>query len=265
MDHGALAQLAAGAAIDDLEADEREELDRHLPSCSSCQELTADLDDVVEELALAAPTVSPPSSLRRDILAALHAADGPAPMERAIAVPSPGRPTRLATWGSLGLAAALGVVAVGFGAQTMRLNEELVASNAAASAAAADGDEARTKVAVREAAAALLGDPRHLAANLHAEAGAPGATAFVVYAPGSTNAYVMAMNLPPTPPGHVYQLWVADEAGVHPLGTFQFDGEGAFVAPFGVDLGASAAAMVTLEPVGGAQGEPGPQVVFGEF
>lgn len=258
MDHGALAQLAAGAALDDLDAAEREELDRHLPSCTSCQELTADLGDVVGDLALAAPTVWPPSSLRRDILAALHASDGPARMERAIVHPSPGRPPRLATWGSLGLAAVLGVVAIGFGAQAARLNQQLQATNAAAA-------QAQSKVAAREGAVALLGDPRHVAANLHAEAVAPGATAFVAYAPGSTNAYLMAMNLPPTPPGHVYQLWVADEAGVHPLGTFQFDGEGAFVAPFGVDLGASAAAMVTLEPVGGAQGEPGPQVVFGEF
>lgn len=251
MDHGALAQFAAGAALGDLEAAEREELDRHLPSCSSCQELTTDLDDVVEELALAAPTIWPPSSLRADILAALHASEGPARMERPVFLPSPGRPTRLATWGALGLAAALGVVAIGLGA--------------AASAAAADVAEAQAKVAVREDAAALLGDPRHLAANLHAEAVAPGATAFVVYAPGSTKAYLMAMNLPPTPAGQVYQLWVADGAGVHPLGTFAFDGEGAFVAPFGVDLGASAAAMVTLEPTGGSQGQPGPQVVFGEF
>ena len=29
----------------------------------------------------------------------------------------------------------------------------------------------------------------------------------------------MAANLPPTPAGHVYQLWYADTAGVHPLGT----------------------------------------------
>lgn len=75
----------------------------------------------------------------------------------------------------------------------------------------------------------------------------------------------MAMALPATPAGQVYQLWVADDTGVHALGTFHFDGQGAFVAPFGVDLGDSAAAMVTREPEGGAQGEPGPQVVFGEI
>jgi hypothetical protein len=37
------------------------------------------------------------------------------------------------------------------------------------------------------------------------------------------------------------------------------------VVPVGVDLAGSSAAMVTLEPTGGAVGEPGPQVVFGEL
>lgn len=79
----------------------------------------------------------------------------------------------------------------------------------------------------------------------------PSQTAVLVYRPGSTDAYLMAMDLPATPDGQVYQLWVADGAGVHALGTFPFDGQGAFVAPFGVDLGTSAAAMLTLEPEGG--------------
>jgi hypothetical protein len=75
----------------------------------------------------------------------------------------------------------------------------------------------------------------------------------------------MANDLPATPAGRVYQLWYADAAGVHPLGTFHHDGSGPFVAPFGVDLAGSVAAMVTLEPEGGAQGDPGPEVIFGEL
>jgi hypothetical protein len=86
-----------------------------------------------------------------------------------------------------------------------------------------------------------------------------------MFRPGTTESYLLANDLPATPAGQVYQLWFADTAGVHALGTFHHDGEGPFVAPFGVDLGSSAAAMVTLEPEGGAVGEPGPQVVFGEF
>lgn len=271
MDHGPLRLLAAGAALEDLDGAERADYDRHLSGCASCQALAADLDDVVADLALVAPTLVPPLSLRDDVLAALtgpaeagQAGDRHAPSLRALPSPTPvsvgvvARPARVALWGSLGLAAVLGIVAVGLGAQTVRLTDQVAAANAAAA-------EAQIKVAAREAAIALIADPSHETASLHAEPVAPVATAIVVYRPGSTDAYLMAMDLPATPAGQVYQLWVADDTGVHALGTFHFDGQGSFVAPFGVDLGDSAAAMVTLEPEGGAQGEPGPQVVFGEI
>lgn len=269
MDHGPIRLLAAGAALDDLDAEERADYDRHLGTCPACQALAADLDDVVADLALVAPTLVPPLSLRDGVLAALHgsaATETPAPPAVLRALPFPsaaadtqsaGRP-RVALWGSLGLAAVLGIVAVGLGAQTSRLTEQVAAANTAAA-------EAQVKLAAREAAIALIADPSHRTASLRAEPVAPVATAVVVYRPGSTDAYLMAMNLPATPDGQVYQLWVADDAGVRALGTFHFDGQGAFIAPFGVDLGTSAAAMVTLEPEGGAQGEPGPQVVFGEI
>lgn len=278
LDHESLRLLAAGAALDDLDVAERADYDRHLAGCAACQGLAVDLDDVVTDLALVAPTLIPPHSLRDDVLAALRGPDAtedtlptraratllalPTPAPTSADGPSAGpaavSPPRVALWGSLGLAAVLGVVAVGLGAQTVRLNEQVAAANALAA-------EAQLKIAAREAALALVADPSHRTASLHAEPVAPVATAIVVYRPGSTDAYLMAMDLPATPVGQVYQLWVADDAGVHALGTFHFDGRGAFIAPFGVDLGSSAAAMVTLEPEGGAQGEPGPQVVFGEI
>jgi len=265
MDHALIQQFAAGAALDDLDGEERAELDRHLVSCTPCAKLAVDLEWVVADLALAVPDVRPPSSLRTGILAALREPGPPAP---ALTVGTTGplrrtaRPPRLAILGSLGLAAALGAVAFGLGARSVQLTDQIEVARSAELAAA---EVAHAKVATREAALALLGDPEHLAATLHAEGAVPAASAFVVYRPGSTDAYVMAMNLPPTPAGHVYQLWVADAAGVHPLGTFHFDGQGAFVAPFGVDLAGSSAAMITLEPEGGANGEPGPQLVVGEF
>lgn len=110
---------------------------------------------------------------------------------------------------------------------------------------------------------AVLLLPDHQTAALTADALAPGAMAVAVFEPGTTQSYVMVANLPPTPVGHVYQLWFADAAGVHALGTFHHDGTTSFVAAFGVDLGQSDAAMITLEPDGGTTGEPGPQVVFG--
>jgi len=267
VDHATLRELAAGAALDDLDPGEALTLERHLPECPSCRGLSADLDQVVGELALAAPALRPPAGLRDHVLDALHAPSAPA-----LAVLDGGRRTdrataggassttvgsrpaganpRIARWGGLAAAAVFAFAAIGLGAQNRQLDERVTAT-------AAQLADAQARLQARQAAVALVADPAHLEVALHAEPVAPAAQAVVMFRPGTT--------LPATRTGQVYQLWYADASGVHPLGTFHHDGQGPFVAPFGVDLGSSAAAMVTLEPVGGAVGEPGPQVVFGEF
>ena len=259
MDHGTLRQLAAGAALDDLDPAERRELDAHLRWCVACAGLARDLDDVLGELALATPEMAPPPGLRSSILRALPGAaiapSSASPVGTAVdrtVTPLHARRSRaFRTWAPLGLATVVAVAVIGLGARAVQL----------------DGDVAlaRTQVAEQAAAMAVVVDPAHRTASLTAEPAAPAATAIVVYRPGSRDAYLMADHLPPTPDGMVYQLWAADSSGVHPLGTFRYDGDGPLLASFGVDLGTSAAAMVTLEPVGGATGEPGPQVVFGEL
>lgn len=255
MDHGSLRQLAAGAALDDLDPDERRTFDAHVAGCGDCASLSRDLDDVLGELALAAPLLTPPLALRRSVVGALAVTDGSLrgwqPALRQTGSLEPARRWRLGAFGALAAAAALAVVAVGLGAQSVRLSEEVTV--------------ARSELDEQAAAMAVIADPGHRTASLTAEPVAPVTNAVVVFRPGSTESFVMADDLPPTPAGMVYQLWYADDAGVHALGTFHHDGEGPFLARFGVDLASSAAAMVTLEPEGGAVGEPGPQVVFGEL
>ena len=279
IDPETIRELAAGSALEDLDADERRAFSAHVATCAACRDLSIDLVDVLGDLALLAPTIHPPAEMRASVLAAIRASDtGPSTSigtrsedERPTARTSEGdevtaiddfrretRRLRRMTFGAVALAAALGVVAFGIGVRTMELTDA-VAANAAALA------QAEARLAQQTSAVALVADPGHVTASLHAEPVAPAAVAVVVYRPGSSDAYLMAHGLPATPPGMVYQLWYADAAGVHPLGTFQHDGQGPLVAPFGVDLGSSAAAMVTLEPEGGAQGEPGPEVLFGEL
>jgi hypothetical protein len=264
MDHTALRQLAAGAALDDLDAAERAELDRHLSSCAPCRRLSSDLDDVLGELALVAPVMSPPGHLRTSVLAALHESPAYAgPAQRALPAPvairaGRRREDRLGRWAPLGLAAVFAVVAVGLGARAWQLSGEMATTRTALA-------DVQAQLEARQAAVALVADPTHVTVALHAEPIAPAANAVVMFRPGTTDAYLMVDALPATPAGQVYQLWFADAAGVHALGTYHHDGQGPFVAPFGVDLGDGAAAMVTLEPEGGVVGEPGPQVVFGEL
>lgn len=259
MDHAALRELAAGAALDDLDSRERAELDAHLAGCSSCAALAVELDDVLADLALVAPELEPPASLQADLLATLRR-QTPAPRVQPFRTPAPAtpvalpRPTqsrspwRLPAFAGLAAAAVLAVAVAGLGLRIQSLGGEL--------------DALRATLATDEAVMAVAANPDHRTASLHAPAG-PSAT--VVWLPGTSDAWLVSRDLPATPSGRVYQLWHADEAGVHPLGTFSHDGSGTLAMSFGVDLSGSAAVMVTLEPVGGAQGEPGPEVVFGEL
>jgi anti-sigma-K factor RskA len=263
--------LAAGAALDDLEADERRAFDAHRATCAACRGLEDELELVLADLALAVPERVPPPDLLAGIRMAIdaeetirdrRAAPAPSPVAGPAVTPvvsqAAARAVRRPTLAGLGLAAAFAILAVGLGARSIGLSNDLDRS-------AAELTALRSEIAGQGAVMAVAVDPRHVTATLHAEPLAPGASAVVVFVPGTRDAYLVAHDLPATPAGHAYQLWYADAAGVHALGTATWSGDGTFVAPFDVDLARSAAVMVTLEPSGGSTGEPGPQVVFGEL
>lgn len=73
IDHAILSELAAGAALDDLDPLERPALEAHLATCARCRMLLADLEDVLGDLALVAPPMRPPASLRRGVMDRLRA------------------------------------------------------------------------------------------------------------------------------------------------------------------------------------------------
>jgi len=266
--------LAAGAALEDLEPAEAEAWGAHRAGCAECRTLEGDLATVLVDLALAVPERIPPPDLLDAVRRAIRvgaadpvtlsgiAADEPASLDDARVrhetrsdARSRARGPQLAI---LGLAAALAITAVGLGARSIALQGDLdrVGAQVASLQARLSGSDTVIAAAM---------DPGHVAVALHAEPLAPAAAATVMFVPGTSRAYVVAEGLPATPSGHGYQLWYADAAGVHPLQTVPFDGNGAFVAPLGVDLSAAGAVMITLEDAGGATGDPGPQVVFGQL
>lgn len=77
MDHAAFREMTAGAALDDLDSIEWEQLGDHLAGCPACRALGEQLDDVMWDLALLVPDMTPPSSLRGAVFDALLAASGP--------------------------------------------------------------------------------------------------------------------------------------------------------------------------------------------
>jgi len=263
MDHVTFRELAAGAALDDLDAAERISLRAHLGFCGPCRDDATALVDTAGLLALAAPRRLPPASLRGGVMAAIAAAgnrpvDIPTAVVDLEAIRRERTRYRRLSFAGLAAAAAFAIAVAGLGASAARLQGDL-------DAAAGARDAALAQLATSDAAMSVVLAPDHATALLTPDPMAAGATVYVVFRPGTTEAWLMAGQLPATPAGKVYQLWWADEAGVHALTTFTCDGSHACLAPFGVDLAAATATMITLEPVGGAQGEPGPQVAFGQL
>jgi hypothetical protein len=258
MDHRPYHELAAGDALDDLSRGERLWFRVHTRWCGACAALRRDLDDTTAMLSLAPEQRPAPDALR----AAIHrsiAADRPGTTSEATEVVVLRRQAlrlRAGTLGAASVAAVLAVALVGLSVRTASLSDRLAASESGAGALTA-------RIAVQEGAMAVALDPGHATASLDALPAAAGASASVIYAPGSGDAFLVAQHLPATPAGHVYQLWFADGAGVHPLGTFTSDGGDVLVVSFGTDLAGKKAAMVTLEPDGGTTGAPGPEMLFG--
>jgi hypothetical protein len=296
VNHAETRLLAAGAALDDLDPAEREAWEAHLDDCSECDVLVDELSMVLADVSLLVPERVPPANLFAGIRAAIGAENAmpptaldASPPTAPLRVPAPLRASRDATpavergsaatgggptrtvvqldavraarrvaYAAIGLAAVLAIAAVGLGARTAALQDSLDRSSAQVAVL-------RDRIAAQGGVMSAAMNPAHVTVALHPEPLAPTADASVVYVPGTESAWLVAQHLPATPAGHAYQLWYADAAGVHPLQTAAFDGNGTFVAPLDVDLSSSSAVMVTLEQAGGSQGAPGEQVVFGDL
>ncbi len=274
--------LVAGALLDDLDTTELARFEAHQAGCPRCAALTDDLSSTLADLALVAPARRPPAALGSTLLAAIQAdrsagSDERLAEPRPISAPAardvtttvgPPRPSwsdrfHALTAGGPGrvgwvVVAGLLVIALGLGAWGVSTRQEL-------DRVAAETNRLRAMLTDQAAVMSVALAPDRQVAALAPEALAPSAEAMVVYRPGHDDAFVVARQLPATPVDHVYQLWVADAAGVHPLQTLSYDGQGPLIAEVGRDLAGSSALMITLEPLGGATGEPGPQVVFGKL
>jgi hypothetical protein len=277
LSHQAFRELAAGAALEDLEAPEADELADHLATCAPCRRDAEELVDVAGLVALAAPARRPPATLKRGVLTAVANAGSPAPAARVRTI---GEPIDLAAtaaatresasarasafrWRTAGIVALAAVISMAVTTGAMIVENRSLDSRLATTSEQRDAAVAR--LATSAAAMSVVLAPDHATVALHPKALAPGAVAFVVYRPGTSDAWLMATGLPAPPAGSVYQLWAADAAGLRAGPTFTCDATGPCLASFGMDLRGMTAAMVTLETAGGPAESPGPEVVFGEL
>ena len=256
--------LAGLYAIGGLNRVDRDRFEEHLETCAACVVAVTQLLPVARGLSQAAPTQEPPARLRLRIVGTevdpqqQHAARAPssggrlAPIYRVVAVMC------LIAAGTVGWYAAQQVTS------SRQLRESLDAS--ALRIQAADLDAATSRQTARElrARADVLAAPDVATISLQGQPAAPDA-AGRAFLSGTRGAVLAASNVPPLPPGQVYQVWFVVPPDPIGVGFARVDGAGRIFATVDPprDAGMPLAIAVTLEPEGGGAAPSGDLFLLG--
>jgi anti-sigma-K factor RskA len=202
VNHSDFEQLAAGYVLGALEPADEHAFQRHLDGCAQCEASVRELEEVVGELAYAAPPVDPPATLWASIRREVRP-------ERRRPQPRPAgaeawpsgvqrRPRRAVRPLLARLAAAAAIVAL---AALSVWNLNLRDQNASY----------RNEVAALEQAARLLNEPN--ASRIALRGRTTDAQATVVASSPQDRGVLIVENLPPLQRGRVYELWGIPERG----------------------------------------------------
>jgi len=249
-----LEELAAGYALEALDADDAARFQAHLDGCDRCRDLVAELRAAAAVLPEALRPIAPSPTLRDRLLAealrapneaAMPARAAPAPLDERRAT---GLGTRSGLW-ALSLA-ALFAVTLGFGYWNFRLQQQVTRQ-----AVALD-----SQALVLQAVAA--GGRQW---TLNGTADAPGAAGVLVQDPADPRPLLMVRDLPPLGQQQAYQAWVI--AGSAPLeaGLLERVTGAAYIARLERPLDSADTVAVTVEPAGGSRAPTGPIVVAGRL
>jgi anti-sigma-K factor RskA len=248
--HDVLREQMALYAIGALDGPERASVDAHVKQCAECAAELATFAPVGAALAQLAPQHDPPAALRAKILAAGGATAQPRRSAGAFA---------FAPWLA---AAAMLVVTAGLGLNVARLRDrvrslELQLRDALARV---DDGERRMAVVLREAQAplAVLTAPDLRRIDLAGQPPAPLASARAFWS--RTRGLVLTgSNLPPLPPGRIYQLWFLRAQTPVSAGLLAPEQDGQLRAVLNTrpDIPDPDVLAVTLEPAGGVPAPTG--------
>jgi anti-sigma factor RsiW len=207
--------LTGSYVLDAVSDAEREEFERHLPHCPTCDAEVRGLRETAARLALAC-AVNPPARMEPQVLAATYRTRQLPPL------PAPGRvlhfPRRLAI-----LAAAASVAAaLALGITQLTAQHQL--------------DQARATAIARVVTAA----------DAHVDtARAAGGSVTVVTSVALHEAVVSTSGMASLPSGRVYQVWVMSPSGARSAGLMQGSSLLASAVRPGDQIG------ITVEPAGG--------------
>jgi Anti-sigma-K factor rskA, C-terminal len=215
---------------------------------------------ILQGLGQAVAQVDPPVALRARVLASVAGAPTarPAPASSAVWL--------LATAASIVLAAGLGIYTSQLRGRIGALEDELRDARARATAAEQRAIDAQQAVAGTRVALAVLTSPDVARIDLAGQAPvAPRASARAFWS-RSRGMVFTASNLPPLPPGRVYQLWVvtAQPAPIS-AGLLTPDAQGGVNETFNTpsDIPQPVALAVTIEPAGGVRSPTGEKYLVG--
>ena len=285
MNHDELAELAAGYALDALDAADRERFESRLRAGDP--DAVAALDDCRETLArLAAESAeAPPPGLRSRLLARLEVQSDARAVAGTPSRPEPARPEgpptsrreaepdgpgsvarrtlsrRRPAWVMVMTgAAAAGIAAIVVGLAVSGSYERRLG------ALEREAAVARRELAEQRAVLTLVRDPATRIVALSGQPSAPEARARILWH-ARQGGLLVAAGLPALAEGKAYQLWaIAGQRTPIPAGTFSVDasGAGSLKVPALPGVESVDVFAVTLEPAGGVPAPTGPMMLAGK-
>jgi anti-sigma-K factor RskA len=258
--HEEYLELAALHALGALDGEERARFEIHLASgCETCRGAVRENEEILSDLALAAPLAKPPGAVRERLF------DRVRQESKGKAAKSLGGSP---FWMALAAAATLAAIGLGLYAKTLRERAETeriaLLERAETERVAREGLE-RDLSSLSETLEAFTA-PATRAVSLAGQGPGEGAAAKAFVDPENRRLFLYVYNLPPPPTGQTYQLWLI-VGGSPPvsMGVFGVETDGsarldtASVPAFSGEV----TVAVTIEPAGGVPQPTGPMVLVG--
>ncbi len=224
-----------------LDGDEAQLVAAHLAVCADCREELVQYEMVMTELAYAAPQVEPSSAVKQQLMARVHAADEPAPVQPVASLP------QNSWWHTFlllfkpmprGLVAAAVLLVIVTGVWWFALPQKQ----------AVPAGQMQT--------VALLGTDV-----------APDAQGVMIIGADGRDGAVVVEHLPPLDETHQYQLWLIKNGKRTSGAVFSVDEDGYGVKPVRPNrpLTDFSAFGITIEPAGGSPAPTGQKVLGGSL
>jgi Anti-sigma-K factor rskA len=230
IDHDEIQELLAGYVLRSLSGEDAVEADRilteHVPGCADCRATLDAFQAVAGDLALDAPSVTPPDTLRAKLRHELE------PRGRA-----GGRFSGRWNAGRIVAVAASVVVVVGVGAVALTRGGDGLVNGQLARADLQD---------VTKAATAQDAQQTHL-----------GGSATEILSPATEKVYVYGADVPLPPAGMVYRLWAGTQEDPLYIGDFLPSDDGMLLLEITLPVASVGPLFVTVETAGSAPTTPG--------